>query len=455
MDGASKKTLTNEDMLAEARAFRNEVSRGTDRRGGRTSNNMASSGRGFGGMSSPNSGAYSSGDRSAAGTPRGVSSQPAPPKLATPEQLFGLPSRLPASVPQKPSMPVTQPPAPRPMEKFDPMQVDSHSGMPQVNKIAKETTGRGLVSSRWATSVTPNTVSHTKPVSGFDGMDVDTELHVTKKVSASNEPVSAPNPGANISNLVPASSAHAVIANDSGNVGVTPNKGKSSNSSFSKAALDTPEASGGSKGLLSSRWAFASPSSPSPMTTQYPDPATLEPVYRSKDWLSDLTEEYKALSVKAKNASETQPTPISPAAQPAGTQRAIQTVNPPNAGPTAQRQPFGQTTVDSTAASQGGPSVQTAGRPVAVDAIQSQTFDRRTGTSPAAPTGGSVGFHEKPIPQHNTIVSPAVELGRTPDSAQTVSDQSPAPTTNTAPGGIFNDSSFKDWYNSQFMRRKA
>lgn len=447
-----KKTLTNEDMLAEARAFQNEVNRSSDRRGGRTSNNMTSSGRGFDGMSSPLSGAYGSGDRNAARTPRGASRQPSSPKLATPEQLFGLPSRLPASVPEKASSPVTRSPAPRPIDNFEPMQVDSHSGVPPVNKTAKEATGRGLVGSRWATSVTPNTASHTKPVSGFDGMDVDTELHVTQKVSASNKPLSAPNPGANISKPIPASSAQAVTVNKTGNAGFAMNNGKSFNSS-SRAALDTPEASSGSgsKGLLSSRWAFASPSSPSPMSTQYPDPATLEPVYRSKDWLSDLSEEYKALTVKTENAAETQSTRPSPTAQSAGTQNAAQTVKPPNIGATAQPQHFGQTTVNFSAASRVDTSVQPAGGP----ALKTQNFDSRSGPSPAGLTRGSASFPKQPVQQNNTKASAAVEPSRTPASTQAVSDQPTSSTTNTAPGGIFNDSAFKDWYNSQFMQRKA
>lgn len=452
MEGA-RKTFTNEEMLAEARAFQREVVGTTDRRGGRTSTNMTLSGRGSGGMSSPMSGAYGSGDRASAGTPRGASRQPVAQKLATPEQLFGLPNRPPTSVPEKASMPVTQQPAPRPVDNSEPMQVDSRPGVPQANKTAAEAAGRGLVSSRWATSVTPNTVSHVKPVSGFDGMDIDTELHVPKQASASNRPLSVPNPGANIGNPVPAPSANAVIAKDTGNAGVTTNKGKSFHSS-SKAALDTPEVSNGSKGLLSSRWAFASPSSPSPATPKYPDPATLEPVYRSRDWLSDLSEEYKSMSVKTKNAAETQPTRISPTVQVAGTRSAAQTVRPPNTGATAESQHFGQTTVNLSATSQVDTPVQPAGRPVAPDAVQSQNLGRRPGTSTAGTTGGSAGFHEQPQ-QHNTNAIPSVEPSGAPASAQAVSNQSPEPATNTAPGGIFNDSAFKDWYNSQFMRRKA
>lgn len=454
MEGSCKKTFTNEEMLAEARAFQREVVGTTDRRGGRTSTNLTSSGRGSGGTSSPMSGAYGSGDRTPAGTTRGVSRQPVAQKLATPEQLFGLPSRLPTSVPKKESTPVTQQPAPRPVDNFEPMQVDSRPSVPQVNKTTTEAAGRGLVGSRWATSVTQNTVSHTKPVGGIDGMDIDTELHVAKQAFASNKPVSVRNPIANISNPVPAPSAEAVIAKDTGNSGVTMNKGESFPAS-TKAALDTPEASNGSKGLLSSRWAFASPSSPSPATTKYPDPATLEPVYRSQDWLSDLSEEYKTLSVNNKNAAETQPTQASPAVQVARTQSAAQTVKPLNVGATAQSQHFEQTTVNLSAASQVDTSVQPTDRPVTPDAARSQTSDRRPGPSPAGPTRGSAGFHEQPVQQQNNNAMPSVEFNGTQASAQAISGKSPEPTTNTSPGGIFNDSAFKDWYNSQFMRRKS
>jgi cytoskeletal protein RodZ len=167
-----------------------------------------------------------------------------------------------------------------------------------------------------------------------------------------------------------------------------------------------------SKGLLGSKWASdAFPASPSPTSPKYPDPSTLEPVYRSEDWLSDLSAEYKALSVKTKNASETQPTPASPATQPAGVQTAAQTAKPF----TSESRHLGQDTVKSSDASQGATSVQPAGRAVAPD----QTSGTNAG--------------------------PSAELGHSATSAQSVSDQ----------GGIFNDSAFKDWYNSQFMRRKA
>ncbi|KAG6365042.1 hypothetical protein INS49_006648 [Diaporthe citri] len=403
--------------MAEAIAFQREVGRATDRRGGRTSTNMPLPGRGSGGMSSPMSGAYGSGDRTAAATPRGLSRQPVPQKLATPEQLFGLPNRPPTSVPSNAPAPVTQQPAPQPVASFEPVQVDVH-------KVAAQAPGPGLVGSRWATSGTPNTVSDNKPAGGFDAMDVDPE------------------------------SFPADFAKDAGNAGVTMNQGKSFHSSFSNAALDTPEVPKPSKGLMSSKWAsFASPSSPSPSTHKFPDPATLEPVYVSKDWLSDLSAEYEALAVKNKHAGETQPSRISPAIQPTGTQTAAHTAKPPASGAT---QHSGQTTINLSAASQADTAVQSAARPVAPDAsTQGQTFDRRSGPSPTRPAEGSSGFREQPVQQNNTNANPSAEPSHTPASAHAANDQSPAPTTNTAPGGIFNDSAFKDWYNSQFMRRKA
>lgn len=426
--------------MAEAIAFQREVGRATDRRGGRTSSNMPSPGRGSGGMPSPLSGAYGSGDRTAAATPRGVSRQPVPQKLATPEQLFGLPNRLPTSVPHNAPAPVTQQPAPRPVDNVEPVQVDSH-------KVAAQAPGRGLVGSRWATSGTQKTVSDNNPAGGFDAMDVDPEPQISKKASASNNP-------SNVSKPLGASSVPAEFAKDAGNAGDAMNQGKSFHSSFSNAALDTPEVPKASKGLMSSKWAsFASPSSPSPLTQKYPDPATLEPVYVSKDWLSDLSAEYKALSVKTKHSDETQSTRMSPAIQPTGAQTAAQTTKSPASGST---QHSGQTAVNLSAASQADTAVQPAGRPIAPYAsTQGQTFYSPSGPSPTGPTGGSAGFHEQAVPQQNTNAKPSAEFIHTPESAQAVNDQSPAPTTNTAPGGIFNDSAFKDWYNSQFMRRKA
>lgn len=429
--------------MAEAIAFQRELGRATDRRGGRNSTNMPSPGRGSGGMPSPMSGAYGSGDRTAAATPRGVSRQPVPQKLATPEQLFGLPSRLPTPVPRNVPAPVTQQPAPRPVDNFEPVQVDAH-------KTAAQAPGRGLVSSRWATSVGPNTTSDNKNAGGFDAMDVDTESQISKKASASNNL-----PPVNISKPLGASSVPADFAKDAGNAGnagFTMNQGKSFHSSFSNAALDTPEVPKPSKGLMSSKWAsFASPSSPSPWTRQYPDPATLEPVYVSDDWLSDLSAEYKKLSVKTKLSGEDQPTRTSPAVQPTVAQTAAQTAKPPASEAT---QHSGQATFNLSAASQADTAAQSGARPVAPDAgTQNQTFDRRSGPSPTGPAGGTAGFHEQPV--HNTNARPSAEVSHVPSPARAVNDQSPAPTTNTAPGGIFNDSAFKDWYNSQFMRRKT
>lgn len=450
MNGSGKKTLNSEEMLAEARAFQMELNRTTDRRGGRTLNNMASPGRGSGGMSSPVSGAYGSVDRNAVRTPRAASGQPVVQKLATPEQLFGLPKHLSASSPRNTPTPVTQQPAARPVDNFEPMQVDPHLGMPQVNKTAAEGTGPGLVSSRWATSGTPKIVSHTKPVSGFEGMEVDTDSHVPKHASESNKPLYATDQGAqcaDISTSTPAPAAHTIIAKDTGNAGVTMYKGNGLHSSSSQATLDTPEASSGSKGLQGSRWALATPSTP-----KYPDPSTLEPVYRSKNWLADLAEENKAESVKTKHAAETQPIRSNPAIQPAGPQTAALAMKNPVIGTQGQSQHFGQTNSNFPAASQPDTTTQPASRRVASHADpQSQTFERRVMSPPAGPTEGPAGLHQ----QQNTNASPFVDPSRAPISAQAASDKPRAPTTNIAPGGIFNDTSFKDWYNSQFMRRKA
>lgn len=443
--------------MAEAIAFQREVGRNTDRRGGRTSTNMGPSGRGSGGMSSPVGGIRGAGDRTAAGTPRGVSRQPVAQKLATPEQFFGRPSPVAGLAPQNPSKPATQQSAPAPVDNSEPMQVDSHPGMPQVEEPSAGSTTRGLVGSRWATSVSPNTGSHVNPVRGSDGMDIDNEPRVSKQASAlsKSSPGAPVAPGARISNPVAAPSAHATMAKDAGNAGFDLNQGKSFHSSTLNAALDTPEASNAGRGLLSSRWAArAPPSSPFPLTPKYPDPSTLEPVYRSDDWLSDLSEEYKALSVKTKNASETRTTQASPANKSADVQNAAQAVKTPASGATAQSQHSGR--VNMPATSQTDTTTQPAGRPVApVTVTYPQKSDRPPVSSPTGPIGGPAGFPGQTVPQHNANARPSAEPSRTAASTQAANDQSPAPTTNTAPGGIFNDSAFKDWYNSQFMRRKA
>jgi hypothetical protein len=171
-----------------------------------------------------------------------------------------------------------------------------------------------------------------------------------------------------------------------------------------KATLDTPEMpKASSKGLLGSRWASneppASPSSPY-TTIKYPDPSTLEPVYRSEDWLSDLSAEYQTLSVKGKNTSQTAPAPTIPAHLPVGMQ-------------------IGSKTKPPTSESQ-----QRSG--------QNTTNQEATPMKPAGPAG------------------PTAELGRTATTSE-----KPVPEKPVNPSGIFNDSAFKDWYNTQFMRRKA
>lgn len=211
---------------------------------------------------------------------------------------------------------------------------------------------------------------------------------------------------------VPGAPARAVITGDAGKAGATANNGHSIPSSFPHAPLDTPEVPKASKGLLSSKWASDTfPGSPSPMTSQYPDPSTLEPVYRSDDWLADLSAEYQAMSVKTNNTSETQPTRTSPAIQPAGVQTAAQTAKPP----ISESQPSGQDIVKSSVNPQEDTTVQS--------------------------TGHTVAPNQTPV----TNAGRSVESGRVATPVQAVSDH----------GGIFNDSAFKDWYNSQFMRRKA
>lgn len=117
------------------------------------------------------------------------------------------------------------------------------------------------------------------------------------------------------------------------------------------------------------------------------------------------------MSVKTINTSETQPTRTSPAIQAAGVQPAAQTAKPQ----IRESQHPSQNTVKSPVAPQKDTTMQPAGRTVAPN----QTSDTNAG--------------------------PSVESSRVATSVQAVRDH----------GGIFNDSAFKDWYNSQFMRRKA
>lgn len=442
MDGGNDKNLSNQEMLAEAIAFQKELNRSTDRRGGRNSTNMNSSGRGYGDMSSPMPGANGFGDRTSA-TPRGNSRQTVPQKLATPEQLFGLPSRRSTSGSGSTPKPVAQQAFTRPMDNFEPMQVDAHPSMPQEahsDKTATQTTGRGLVGSRWATSGIPNTASNVNRVRGSVGIDVGTESHIPKKTSAWNNP----SPASKTSNPVGASPAPAVIAKDITNADFAMGNAENPHSSSFKASLDTPEASNASKGLLSSRWAsLASPSYSSPSTPQYPDPSTLKPVYRSEDWLADLSAEYKAMSIKNKDAVETLPAHTSSTTPSANAQTPAGTTKP---------QQSGQNTVDLSALPKTDTVVQPGGHPIASDAAtRSQIFDKRS----TGPTRGPAGFQKHLVQHQNSDASHSAEPSRTPASEPAVIDQPPAPTTNTAPGGIFNDSAFKDWYNSQFMRRKA
>lgn len=154
--------LTNEAMLEEAKAFQREVTRGKDHRS-------------HGGTSSPRSGAYGSGAHTAGGTPRGVSRQPAAQNLATPEQFFGRqghPSPA-APPPRSPTMPATQQPVSRPVDNYEPMQVDSNPAVSKIHNEAPPTPGRKLASSRWATSVSSNTFSSIKTITRSGGRNVD------------------------------------------------------------------------------------------------------------------------------------------------------------------------------------------------------------------------------------------------------------------------------------------
>lgn len=205
---------------------------------------------------------------------------------------------------------------------------------------------------------------------------------------------------------VPVAPASASIG--TGRAGLTTDKALTFSSS-QNTTLDTPEMPKISKGLLGSKWAAkTSPASPSPLAMKYPDPSTLEPVYRSDDWLSDYKKE---LSIKTKNTSENQPTRQTPPTQPTGVQSACETVKTPTS---ESRQP-GQNLTNLSAASPKRNTMQAAAHTVA----PKQASDNKSG--------------------------PSAEFGRTPPSVPAASNQ----------GGVFNDSAFKNWYNSQFMRRKA
>lgn len=201
-----------------------------------------------------------------------------------------------------------------------------------------------------------------------------------------------------ISHPVTAPVAPAYASIDTGSAGATTNTAPSFHSAPKNTTLDTPGMPRASKGLLGSKWAAGlSPASPSPMTMKFPDPSTLEPVYRSEDWLSDLSAEYKELSIKTKNTSENQPTRQAPPTRPPGVQIAAETVKTP----TVESQQIATT----------------------VASRKNATVKQAADTNPG----------------------PSAEFGRSAPSAPAASNQ----------GGIFNDSAFKDWYNSQFMRRKS
>ncbi|KAG8161718.1 hypothetical protein KVR01_008705 [Diaporthe batatas] len=360
MEGMNNQKLSSEAMLAEARAFQKEVTRGQGHRGSHP------------GPSSQRSAAYGPGARAAAGTPRGFSRQPVSQQnLATPEQFFGRQGRPPPAAPQNPTMPATPQPVSRPVDNYEPMQVDPNPAAPHDHNGASPTTGRGLVGSRWATSAPPNMPPP----------------HMTPPITAPVAPATA--------------------SIDGGRAGATMNKAPTLPFSSQRTTLDTPEMPKASKGLLGSKWAATtSPASPSATNTQYPDPSTLEPVYRSEDWLSDLSAEYKESSINTRNASENQPIRKAPLTQPNAAKTAAETAKPPTSEP---QQPA-QNPSNFSAASQN---------------TTTRTF------APQKVAGTNSG--------------PSSEFGRPSPSAQSASTQS----------AIFNDSAFKDWYNTQFMRPKA
>ncbi|POS74788.1 hypothetical protein DHEL01_v206816 [Diaporthe helianthi] len=364
MAGMNNQKLTNEAMLAEAKAFQREVTRGKDHRG-------------HSGTPSQKPGVYGSGAHTSARSPRGFSGQPFAQNLATPQQFFGRQNHPTPSAPQTPTVPAVQHPDSRPVDDFEPMQVDPNPAVPEPNKAAAQPTGRGLVGSRWATSASANMPS---------------------RVS------------------VPVAPAYAAI--ETGKAGATTNKAThlapNFPSSSQNTTLDTPEMPGASKGLLGSRWAAGTfPASPSSMTMKFPDPSTLEPVYRSEDWLSDLSAEHEEFSIKTRSSSVSQPTRQAPLTQPAAAPTAAETMKPR----ASESQQPGQNPATFSAASQ---KLENAAVQAASDAVApKQSPDTNSGSSD--------------------------EFGKATPSAQAASKQ----------GGVFNDSAFKDWYNSQFMNRKA
>ncbi|KAK2604999.1 hypothetical protein N8I77_007881 [Diaporthe amygdali] len=430
--------------LAEAIKFQNEVSRATDRRSSRAPSRGGSRSPN---MTDPSYNNMTSSGLGVTGTPRGNSRQATPQKLATPEQLFGRPSPVPTSVFQNTPTPVTQQPASKLADHFDPMQVDSRSGVPQETRSVNSTApagGRSLGSSRWATSGSVKPVSDVKAVDGSEFMDIDQNSLTSKLIQAYPSPESL---------LKASKSSEASPVPDS-----SANTSISGTASTQEAIIKNADNSGSSmnKGLYGSRWAASASKneSHSSLAPQYPDPSTLEPVYRSSDWLSDLSAEYKALSIKKKGAAEAQSAQASSTIQSNDVQSAARSVGPPSSGVTVQS---GKITVKLPPHSaEVEPTVQTSCNPAAFDApSQGPAFGQHP-TPPLTRTSrGAADLRMPSVQRPNTDVSPAVEPSRAPAFAQPVDKKPLTPPANTSSASPFNDVAFKDWYNTKFMNRKA
>lgn len=445
--------------MAEAVQFQREVTRATDRRSGGAPSR---------GSTSPWSGGRVSGhgssDRTATGTPRASPRQATPQQLATPEQFFGSASRAPISGFGKASTPFTEHPTPKGVNITKPMQVDARPSVRQGTQptdATKQATGCGLVGSRWGTFDDTSTTSYNKADSGFDIMDVDKDSLKSKptqpeppvterglEASAWNQPSRVSNSGAKASQS-PGADSHEAVARDADSPGVEVNNGKV----FGAAPNKLQDMATVSKGLLDSKWAsseFPSFSSFSPSSTPiYPDPSTLEPVYRSADWLSDLSAEYKAMNLKKMNAAKIQHTQTRPVVKLPNAQTPAPAIDV-----TAKRQisnksgqHSGRTAVNSFAA-QANPIVQTSRYAVTSGGpSQGQVFGQRSIPSSDGMKGGSSDFQR-------TVVSSPSELSGAPASAQPADEQPPAAWGNTSARGNIDDFDFKSWYDNQFMNRK-
>ncbi|KAL1880708.1 hypothetical protein Daus18300_001322 [Diaporthe australafricana] len=448
--------MTKEQQMAEAIQFQREVNRATDRR----SSGAPSRGS--------NHSRYAPGnDRTATGTPHASARQDAPQRLATPEQFFGSVTPTPISGFGNTSSPVTQHLVPKGVSNTEPMHVDVRPSVrPETtpSNVTKQANGHGLVSSRWGTFDDASTTSHNKIVGGSDIMDVDKDSLKPKptqaeppaterglKASAWNQPSLLSNSGAKASQF-PGGVTHEAVARDNDSPGVKVNSGKVFGAATNK--LQDVATSTVSKGLLDSKWAsseFPSFSSFSSSSTPiYPDPSTLEPVYVSADWLSDLSAENKAMNLKKMNAAKVQPTQTRPVVKlpDAQTPTAAKGLTAQHQNGIQPRQHSGQTAVNSSAAAaQASPTVQTSRYGVTSGApSQGQAFGQRPIPSSDGMKGGSSDFRR-------TVVSSPSELSRAPASAQPADEQPPAAWGNTSARSI-DEFDFKDWYDNQFMKRK-